>query len=157
MKGWTMQVLKDKKIHVGENGVGKVLSEPKRKPITEAIVRKVLQKTQFEYNEHTGNKNKINPKDHITFILNFLELEYVPELKFSKDRKFRFDWAIPSLKAAIEYEGISGKKSRHTTFSGYSTDTEKYRLAAIEGWKVLRYTVSNYKCLEADLNRLMQK
>ncbi|MBQ19137.1 MAG: hypothetical protein CMD31_00115 [Flavobacteriales bacterium] len=83
--------------------------------------------------------------------------EYVTELVFHPDRKFRFDWAIPSLKIAIEYEGVISKKSRHTTMKGYSTDCEKYNLALVSGWKVLRDTAMNYQNLSEDLKSLLRK
>lgn len=80
---------------------------------------------------------------------------YQTELMFAKPRRFRFDWAIPSLKIAIEYEGIMSDKSRHTTISGYSNDIDKYNLAVSLGWRVLRYTAKNYKDLETDLKKLL--
>lgn len=81
-------------------------------------------------------------------------VELVTEFQFLPNRKFRFDWAIPSLKIAIEYEGIFSEKSRHTTFSGYSRDAEKYNAAVAGGWRVLRYTAGTYKQLLTDLNNL---
>ena len=83
--------------------------------------------------------------------------DYTEELQFHKDRKFRFDWAIPSRYIAIEYEGIISKKSRHTTINGFTMDCEKYNLAQISGWKVLRYTAMNYKNLEKDLKKILKK
>jgi hypothetical protein len=83
--------------------------------------------------------------------------DYVTELQFDEVRKFRFDWAIPSLKIALEYEGIFSEKSRHTTITGYSKDIEKYNLAITLGWRVLRYTAKNYKDLENDLKKLLWK
>ncbi len=80
--------------------------------------------------------------------------DFVTELKFDEKRRFRFDWAIPELKLAIEYEGIFSKKSRHTTVSGYSTDLEKYNLATTQGWIVLRYTAANYLNFEQDFTKL---
>ena len=78
----------------------------------------------------------------------------VTEYQFLEHRKFRFDWAMPILKIAVEYEGIFSEKSRHTTPQGYSRDAEKYNAAAADGWKVLRYTAVNYKNLLADLEKL---
>jgi len=83
--------------------------------------------------------------------------EYVEELVFDDVMKFRFDWAITSLKIAIEYEGIFSNKSRHTTISGYTEDCEKYNLAIANGWRVLRYTAINYTNLQKDLNCLIKK
>jgi len=82
---------------------------------------------------------------------------YLEEHTFSNKRKFRFDWAIPELKIAIEYEGVFSGKSRHTTISGYTNDCEKYNLAQIEGWKVLRYTAKNYKKLALDIEKFFEK
>ena len=79
------------------------------------------------------------------------------EHKFSKDRKFRFDACFKELKIAIEYEGIFSEKSRHTTVSGFIRDCEKYNLAAIEGWRVLRYTAKNIKNLQSDLNKIIHE
>ena len=100
-------------------------------------------------------------KDTIHAILDMLKLtnqieDYVLELQFDEVRKFRFDWAIPSLMIAIEFEGIMSEKSRHTTKTGYSKDTEKYNLAAISGWIVLRYTVLTYGNLERDLLKIIK-
>lgn len=81
-------------------------------------------------------------------------LELIPEYKFDEERKFRFDFAMPAIKAAIEYEGIFSRKSRHTTQAGYSKDAEKYNLASSQGWKVLRYTAANYRQLSNDLGKL---
>lgn len=81
--------------------------------------------------------------------------EFVEELEFSETRKFRFDWAIPDLKLAIEYEGIFSKKSRHTTIQGFTDDCEKYNLAQLLGWKVLRYTAKNYQDFSRDLKKIL--
>lgn len=99
-------------------------------------------------------------KDTIHAILDMFKLtnqieDYILELQFDELRKFRFDYAIPSLKIAIEYEGIFSKKSRHTTVSGFSEDCIKYNLAVGFGWRVLRYTAKNYLNLETDLNKLL--
>lgn len=89
-------------------------------------------------------------------ILKNLGLTYVKELKFSEKRRFRFDFAIPYYKIAIEYDGIVSSKSRHTSITGFSRDCEKTNLATIEGWKTLRYTALNYGNLEQDLKNLLQ-
>lgn len=81
--------------------------------------------------------------------------EYVEELQFHPERKFRFDWAIPKLMIAIEYEGIFSKKSGHTTISGYTKDCEKYNSAQILGWTVLRYTAKNYTDFPTDIKNLL--
>ena len=99
-------------------------------------------------------------KDTIHAILDMFKLtnqieDFVTELQFDENRKFRFDYAIPSLKLAIEYEGVFSKKSRHTTVNGFSEDCIKYNLAVCSGWRVLRYTAKNYLNLETDLKKML--
>lgn len=78
------------------------------------------------------------------------------EFRFCPGRRFRADWYIPSLNVLIEYEGIFAVKSRHTSLAGYSADCEKYNLATVLGFRVLRYTAQNYAQAQADLLELEQ-
>jgi very-short-patch-repair endonuclease len=85
---------------------------------------------------------------HITALIDKLRdagHDVQTEYKFHPTRRWRFDIAIPELKIAIEYEGIAGRKSRHTTMSGYTGDCEKYNEAQILGWRVLRFTAKNIR------------
>jgi len=65
------------------------------------------------------------------------ESEY---LFFSPHRKWRFDFAYPKLKIAIECEGGVWNAGRHTRGAGFIADTEKYNIANLLGWRVLRFT-----------------
>lgn len=99
-------------------------------------------------------------KNTIEMFLNFAVEEklidsFVTEHKFLEDRKFRFDWAIPSLKIGIEYEGLIAEKSRHTTINGFTTDCKKYNLAVLGNWCVIRYTALNYKDFYTDLEKIV--
>lgn len=89
--------------------------------------------------------------------------EVVTEYKFCPDRKFRADYYLPGLNLLVEYEGIgsgadNGRAysgaSRHTTAAGYAKDCEKYNIAQILGFRLLRYTPFNYTQARADLRRL---
>lgn len=84
-------------------------------------------------------------------------LLYLEEYQFDAERKWRFDYALMgngAVVCAIEYEGLLSKKSRHTTISGYTGDTDKYRAAALQGITVLRYTALNYQTISSDLSSL---
>ena len=59
------------------------------------------------------------------------------EFRFHPTRQWRFDWAMPHLMVAVEFEG---KGIGHFNFADYSDDCEKYSEAAILGWKVIRVT-----------------
>jgi hypothetical protein len=66
----------------------------------------------------------------------------VPEIEyqFLQKRKFRFDFAWPNIKVAVEVEGGTWSGGRHVTGPGFETDCVKYNLAACNGWRVLRVT-----------------
>lgn len=77
------------------------------------------------------------------------------EHRFHSDRLWRFDFALPDKKIGIEYEGLNSEKSGHTTLAGYTKDTEKYNAAQALGWRVIRFTVKNYKKVITELNELI--
>lgn len=81
----------------------------------------------------------------IEIILNSLRVDFAREFKFHPLRRWRFDFAIPDLRIAIEYEGIFSAKSRHTSVKGFSNDCEKYNEAAALGWKVYRFSNMHLK------------
>lgn len=101
------------------------------------------------------SKFKLSEKDNMKFTLLDLKLPFVQELVFFKGRRFRFDFAIPDYKIGLEYEGINSFKSRHTSITGYTRDTEKYNLAVCNGWRVLRYTALNYTDMRRDVLKLI--
>lgn len=93
--------------------------------------------------------------DTFCLILLACNIDYQTEYRFDTVRKFKFDIAIPSLKLAIEYEGIMSEKARHTSITGYSKDCEKYNLATVQGWRVLRYTALNHGNFYQDLKTII--
>jgi len=60
--------------------------------------------------------------------------------RFAPPRRWKFDFANPKLKLAVEIEGGSWSGGRHTRGSGFEKDCEKYNEAAILGWYVIRLT-----------------
>lgn len=99
-------------------------------------------------------KSRPKPLNDMMWALKVSKIEYQEEYRFHPTRKWRFDFAIPSMMVAIEYEGIHSAKSRHTTVTGYSKDTEKYNAATILGWKVLRYTAQTSGNIINDLKQI---
>ncbi|AVG43541.1 hypothetical protein MC81_11785 [Achromobacter insolitus] len=67
-------------------------------------------------------------------------LEAQREYRFAPPRMWRFDFAWPEQRFAVEIEGGVWTNGRHTRGSGFVADTEKYNAAALAGWKVLRFT-----------------
>lgn len=66
------------------------------------------------------------------------EAEYL----FARPRRWRFDWAWPDERIAIEVEGGVFVRGRHTRGAGYVADMEKYNEARVRGWAVYRITPS---------------
>lgn len=74
--------------------------------------------------------------------------EPVAEYEFHRDRRWRFDLAWPTLKLALEFEGLCGAgggMGRHQRVAGYRADCEKYSEALCLGWRVLRVTSGQVK------------
>lgn len=55
-------------------------------------------------------------------------------------RDWRFDFAWPKRKIALEVEGGTWSRGRHTRGSGFEKDCEKYNEATLLGWRVMRVT-----------------
>jgi hypothetical protein len=69
----------------------------------------------------------------------------VTEHRFDSSRRWRFDFAWPAAKLALEVEGGVWTEGRHTRGSGFTADIEKYNAATVQGWRVLR-------CVPADID-----
>lgn len=65
------------------------------------------------------------------------------EYRFHPARRWKFDFAWPDLRVALEVEGGVWVGGRHTSGSGFMKDMEKYNAAALLGWRVLRCTPSS--------------
>jgi hypothetical protein len=74
------------------------------------------------------------------------------EFWFHPTRNWRFDFAFPTFKIAIEIDGRAGGKpcpvckgstGRHQTVDGVRRDLEKHRAAVLRGWHVLRYPATD--------------
>ena len=75
-----------------------------------------------------------------SIIFKSMGLDPETEYRFHDKRRWRFDFAFPEEKIAVEIEGGTFSKSRHTTGTGYEKDCEKYNAAVLNGWRVFRFT-----------------
>jgi len=90
------------------------------------------------------------------------------EFRFHEVRQWRFDWAVPELRVAVEYDGhgTTGRMKRkgpqaeasgdaagaaagdavggHGSVGGLAKDAEKGNAAALAGWRVLRFTALHF-------------
>lgn len=63
------------------------------------------------------------------------------EFRFHPSRKWRFDFAFPSRKVAIEIDG----RGRHQTLTGVRADCEKHNTALYNGWAVFHLPTSDIR------------
>ena len=81
------------------------------------------------------------PSDLFTaYVRSELGADLVREYRFHPVRKWRFDYAIPALKIAVECDGGVWGYGRHNRPKGYIKDMEKFNAAAESGWVVLKFT-----------------
>lgn len=63
-----------------------------------------------------------------------------PEYVFHPTRGWRFDYAWPAQKIAVEIDGGAWVSGRHTRGAGFIEDQRKRNAAAVLGWRCLHYT-----------------
>lgn len=62
------------------------------------------------------------------------------EYRFAPPRRWRFDWAWPEARLALEIDGGLWSRGRHARASGIVKEHEKFNTAAAKGWRVFRTT-----------------
>lgn len=68
--------------------------------------------------------------------LGYFEREY----RFHPVRRWRFDFAYPGHRIAVEVEGATWTQGRHTRGSGFLEDCWKYNASSALGWRIVRLT-----------------
>lgn len=83
-------------------------------------------------------------------VLHFSQLRgYKRQFRFHANRRWRFDFAWPQYKIAVEAEGGTWIGGAHTRGKHYESDCAKYNTAALCGWMVGRFTTDMIKRGEA--------
>ena len=62
----------------------------------------------------------------------------VQQFYFAEARSWRFDFAWPDRRVAVEIEGVTRAGGRHQRIEGFLSDAEKYETALLMGWRVYR-------------------
>lgn len=102
--------------------------------------KQIIRKTKKS--RQTANKTPL--RDVFTIICKTdLGVECIKEFKFHPERRWRFDYAIPQYKIALEVEGGVWTQGRHTRPQGFLGDIEKYNTATLMGWRVFRTTTND--------------
>lgn len=64
----------------------------------------------------------------------------VPQYQIVQERRFRWDFAWPDYKVAVEIQGGTWSGGAHGRGWGIERDCEKQNLAVLAGWRVLLFT-----------------
>jgi very-short-patch-repair endonuclease len=91
------------------------------------------------HSQHEGFVVKDFVKQSILARLREQHPDAVAELRFHPVRLWRFDFAIPSARVAVEVNGGVWTAGRHSRGSGLIKEYEKMRAAGILGWRVLPF------------------
>jgi len=67
------------------------------------------------------------------------------EYRFHPTRRWRFDFAWPEVKLALEVDGSVYSNGRHNRGKGYENDCEKMAEAINLGWRVFRFSTGQVK------------
>lgn len=95
--------------------------------------------------------------DKVYKILNSVCEGWIPEFRFDSVRKFKFDYGHLKYKIAIEIEGGIYTGTGHAKTKRYLSDLEKYNMAALRGWLLLRYAHGQENLIVNDVRRAVQK
>ena len=127
------------------------------------MAKRITQLNRAKIKFPPGNPNRTRSKAEEIFAFH-VKLSTLPdpvrEHRFSEatKRRWRFDFAWPHFKIAVEIEGLihfgknpdgSTKTSRHQTSRGYQNDLNKYNQGVLEGWHVLRFSQHQVKTGQA--------
>lgn len=108
------------------------------KELTKIFEKTLLNLYRNQAPKTTKPKEKKDYSGFLQFCEQHIGITPVMELKFHPVRKWRFDFAFPNQKIAVEVEGGVWTQGRHTRGSGFVGDMEKYNQAVSLGWSVLR-------------------
>ena len=78
------------------------------------------------------------------------------EFRFHPVRRWRFDYAWPASLIALELDGGTWTRGRHTRGAGYRGDCEKLNAATSMGWRVFRVTAGMLKANPAGVVEMVK-
>ena len=118
---------------------------------TAAEVRSISEKPGYSIAQNGGSGTKTPlplsaGEELLHLMLDVFDVQKpVREYRFDTKRRWRFDFAWPDAKFAVEVEGITYDGGRHQRLGGFEKDCEKYEAAMLQGWTVYRVTHARIK------------
>jgi very-short-patch-repair endonuclease len=109
--------------------------------------------TRAEYNallaRRTGNSvlHRLTGRrweDEFAVQMQEARIEFEREYRFLLERRFRFDFALPARKLAVEIDGVV-----HRIKSRFAADREKGNLATLHGWRVMHFAPAQVRSGDA--------
>lgn len=82
-------------------------------------------------------------------------IDVVAEHRFAPPRRWRFDFAVPVHRIAIEVQGGLFTGGRHSRGPALMKEHEKLNTAAAMGWRVL-YTIPQNICMSETIELVKQ-
>lgn len=67
-------------------------------------------------------------------------LAHVTNPATGKPYGYRFDFAWPDQRLAVEVQGLTRGRGAHQDFAGYRRDVDKHNQATLDGWALLAFT-----------------
>ena len=95
--------------------------------------------------------------DKVWKILNTVCEGWIPEFRFDSVRRFKFDYGHLRMKIAVEMEGGIYTGTGHAKIGRYLSDMQKYNLAQLKGWIVLRYGYGQENLIVNDIKKAIDK
>jgi very-short-patch-repair endonuclease len=81
-------------------------------------------------------------EERLAFHMRAEGIAFEREYRFDQTRRWRFDFAFPEKRLAIEIDGGIHTGGRHVRARGFCDDLAKLNSAVMQGWKVLRFVPS---------------
>lgn len=90
-------------------------------------------------------------------ILNSTYEGWTVEHRFDSVNRYRFDYAHLKMRIAVEIEGGIYTGTGHAKTGTYLKDMQKYNLAQLKGWIVLRYSYGQENLIANDVKKAVEK
>jgi len=110
---------------------------PEKKP------RAKRQTRTYDTNDHLNIANKAKHCDQFTRLLEIeIGVAVWPEYRFSAEKGYKLDYAIPEYRIGVECDGGIHKKGKsgHSSGTGIQRDINKASCLAANGWLLIRRT-----------------